>query len=153
SWKKVLFVDDRTGVIDVQMSPADPETLLVATWERLRDGYDSHPGPPMAEGYDSYDPIKNWGKGSGLYKSTDGFKTWKKITQGLPKVLVGRMGIDFYRKDPKAVFLIVDSEKYGTGNPVYMGILGQNEKNGAKLTSITEKGPAAKAGLQKGDVI
>src|SRR5438034_9210884 len=57
TWKQVLYVDDQTGVIDVQMHPADPETLLVATWERQRDGYDSHRGPPVADGYDPYDPI------------------------------------------------------------------------------------------------
>ena len=33
----------------------------------------------MADGYDSYDPIKKWGPGSGLYKTSDGGKTWKKI--------------------------------------------------------------------------
>src|SRR5206468_3712844 len=46
TWNQVLFVDNQTGVIDVQMNPADPETLFVATWERQRDGYDSHPGAP-----------------------------------------------------------------------------------------------------------
>ena len=34
TWNKVLFVDDKTGVIDLRMNPADPETLLVATYER-----------------------------------------------------------------------------------------------------------------------
>src|SRR5262249_32514853 len=59
NWQKVLFVDDKTGVIDMQMNPKDPETLLVATWERQRDGFDSHPGTemPPSEGYDRYDPI------------------------------------------------------------------------------------------------
>src|SRR5262249_17320890 len=38
SWERVLYVDDKTGVIDVQLSPADPDTLLVATYERQRDG-------------------------------------------------------------------------------------------------------------------
>src|SRR6185436_14239581 len=75
SWEKSLF-------IDVQMHPSDSDTLLVAAWERQRDGYDSQPGGPMADGYDSYDPIKKWAAGSGLYKTTDGGKNWKKITQG-----------------------------------------------------------------------
>src|ERR1051326_2443362 len=44
NWERVLFVDDKTGVIDLTMSPADPETLFAATWERQRDGFDSHRG-------------------------------------------------------------------------------------------------------------
>src|SRR5271166_5269135 len=53
TWQKVHFVDDRTGVIDLAMHPADPETLLVAMWERQRDGFDSHRGEPAVEdGYD-----------------------------------------------------------------------------------------------------
>ena len=41
----------------------DPETLIVATWERRRDGYDSHRGdPPVVDGYDAYDPIKKWAR-------------------------------------------------------------------------------------------
>src|SRR5205823_11723670 len=57
NWQRVLYVDDKTGVIDVQMHPTDSDTLMVATWEHRRDGYDSHPGAAqMADGYDSYDP-------------------------------------------------------------------------------------------------
>src|SRR5207248_9138539 len=40
SWEKVLFLNDRTGVIDLAMNPNDPDTLLVAMWERRRDGFD-----------------------------------------------------------------------------------------------------------------
>src|SRR5262249_28819422 len=58
TWTKVLSIDDKTGVIDVQVHPTDPEILLVATWERLRDGFDSHTGTgrPHADGYDRYSP-------------------------------------------------------------------------------------------------
>ena len=66
TWQKVLYLDDKTGVIDMRMSPADPETLLVALWERRRDEYDAHSGePPMPEGYDGYDPIEKWGPHAG----------------------------------------------------------------------------------------
>src|SRR5262249_32417743 len=74
TWDKILYVDGATGVIDIQMHPTDPETLLVATWERQRDGFDSYLGEKIPEGYDGYDPIKKWGRGSGLYKTTDGGK-------------------------------------------------------------------------------
>ena len=69
-----------------------PNTIIVAAWERLRDGFDSWPGSevPLPEGYDGYDPIRKWGPGSGLYKSTDAGKSWKKLTAGLPTSQLGR---------------------------------------------------------------
>jgi photosystem II stability/assembly factor-like uncharacterized protein len=157
NWQKVLFVDDKTGVIDMQMNPKDPETLLVATWERQRDGFDSHPGTemPPVEGYDRYDPIKKWGPGGAIYKTTDGFKTFKKLTKGLPTCELGRIGLDYYRKDPNIVFAIIDCQKIGMGTPptqIFLGVQGEDGA-GAKLTRITDGSPAAKAGLKAGDVI
>jgi photosystem II stability/assembly factor-like uncharacterized protein len=157
TWEKVLFVDDKTGVIDIAMRPSEPETLLVATWERQRDGYDSHRGePPSAEGYDGYDPIKKWGPGSGIYKTTDGGKSFKKLSQGLPTSSLGRVGFSWYRTDPKVVYLILDCEKIGMGTPpsrTFLGIQGEDDKGGAKITQITAASPAAKAELKVGDVI
>ncbi len=74
TWQKILYVDDKTGIIELKMNPNDPETLLAATYERLRDLYDIG------------DPIKKWGDGSAIHKTTDGGKTFKKLTKGLPTV-------------------------------------------------------------------
>jgi photosystem II stability/assembly factor-like uncharacterized protein len=160
TWQKILYVDDKTGIIDMRMSPADPETLIVATYERQRDGFDTHPFEVgLAEGYDSYDPIKKWAPGTGLYKTTDGGKTFHKLTKGLPTCLIGRIGLDWYRKDPKTVFAIIDSEKIGMGpapgqgGGPYLGVDGQDADAGAKLTKILAGSPAEKAGLQVGDII
>jgi photosystem II stability/assembly factor-like uncharacterized protein len=155
-WERVLFVDEKTGIIDLQINPADPETVMAAAWERQRDGFDSHPGNemPPAEGYDRYDPIKKWGPGSGLYRTTDGGKRWTKLTTGLPTSPMGRIGIDYYRKDPKTVYAVIDCEKIGMGPPpVYLGVQGEDTQGGAKLTQITPEGPAAKAGLKQNDVV
>src|SRR5262249_11006478 len=110
---------------------------------------------PPAEGYDRYDPIKKWGPGSGLFKTTDGGKTWRKLTAGLPGCNLGRIGIDYYRKDPKTIYAIIDCEKIGMGTPpVYLGIQGEDATGGgAKLAAITDDSPAAKAGLKSGDII
>src|SRR5262249_5266607 len=128
TWERVLYIDDKTGVIDVQRHPKDPETLLVATYERQRDGYDSN------------DPAKKWGPGSGLHRTTDGGKTWKKLTKGLPTCQLGRIGIDYYRKNPDVVFAIVESEKIG-GGPVpagpHLGIQGKDGIGGAELEPAT----------------
>ena len=52
TWSRVLYVDERTGVIDIDMHPSDPDTLMIATYERARDGFDTN------------DPAKRWGPGS-----------------------------------------------------------------------------------------
>jgi photosystem II stability/assembly factor-like uncharacterized protein len=163
TWAKILYVDDKTGIIDMRMHPADPETLIVATYERQRDGFDTHPYEVgLAEGYDGYDPAKKWGVGSGLYKTTDGGKTFHKLTNGLPTCQLGRIGLDWYRKDPKIVYAIIESEKIGMGSPAappaapavdaYLGVAGQDADAGAKLTQVVPGGPAEKAGLKVGDI-
>src|SRR5207249_10344780 len=123
TWEKIMYLGDKPGVIEVRMSPGDPETLLAATYERQRDGHDAN------------DPAKKWGGGSGLHRTTDGGKTWKKITRGLPACKLGRIGLDFYRKDPKTVFAIVESEKIGTGTPgnALMGVTGRDGVGGAEV--------------------
>jgi S1-C subfamily serine protease len=113
----------------------------------------------MADGYDSYDPIQKWGKGSGLYKTTDGGQSFKKLTKGLPTNNLGRIGIEYYRKNPDTVFVIVDCEKIGMGTPprsgasVYMDISAEDAEGGVRVTGIRENGPSAKAGLLVDDLI
>ncbi len=158
TWQKVLYIDDQTGIIDIAMNPNDPETLIVAAWERQRDGFDSWPGvsEPVANGYDGYDPIKKWGPGSGLYKTTDGGRTFKKLTQGLPTTHLGRIGLDIYRKNPNVIFAVIDCTRIGTGSPpsgTYAGVVGVDEKEGVRLTQVTLNGPGANAGLKEGDLI
>ncbi len=148
TWNKVLFVDDKTGVIDMRMHPSDPETLLVATYERERDLYDTN------------DPSKKWGPGGGLYKTTDGGKTFKKLKQGLPTAQLGRIGLDWYRKDPNVVFAIIESEKIGMGPPGakpagngYLGIAARTEEDKTEITTVAPDSPGAKAGLKVGDAL
>ncbi|HEY1380326.1 MAG TPA: PDZ domain-containing protein, partial [Gemmataceae bacterium] len=158
SWEKVLFVDDKTGCIDLRMNPADPDMLIAAMWEHKRDEFDSFLGdakPPP--GTDGYGPSVNHGKGGGLFRTTDGGKTWHKLDKGLPTVATGRIGLDWYRKDPKVVFAIVDTEKAGSGNPPpptpFLGVRGEDQEGGVKVTFVMENSSAAKGGLQPEDVI
>jgi photosystem II stability/assembly factor-like uncharacterized protein len=143
TWDKVLYIDQATGVIDVAMDPSDPESLLVATWERQRDGFDTN------------DPAKKWGAGSGLYKTTDGGASFTKITDGLPSVYLGRMSLSYHVDDPNIVYATVDSERIGTVSEelAFLGIVGEDADAGARLTEITEESPAEEAGLQKDDIV
>jgi photosystem II stability/assembly factor-like uncharacterized protein len=161
SWEKVFYLNDRTGVIDMAMNPNDPDTLLVAMWERRRDGFDSYHGDGIPEGYDGYDPIMKWGEAAGIYKTTDGGKSFARLEKGLPTSKIGRVGLDYFRKDPSIVYAIIDCEKIGMGTPpkkgtqagAYMGFSGEDANPGAKITDVVDNGPAMKAGLQAGDIV
>lgn len=143
NWERVHFVDENTGVIDVKMHPRDPDTLLVATYERMRDGFDGN------------DPVKKYGAGSGLYRTTDGGKSFRKVTDGLPACKLGRIGLDWYQKNPKYVYAIIESEKIATGpeNMGYAGIRGEDADVGARLVDVVDDSPADECGLKEGDIV
>ena len=143
TWNKILYVDEDTGVIDVQMNPSDPYSLLVATYQRRRDATDAN------------SPVVKWGDGSGIYRTTDGGETFEKITNGLPNAKLGRIGLDYYRKDPNIVYAVVESEKIGKEpeDAAYFGIRGEDADAGARITEVTEESPAETAELKVGDII
>lgn len=155
SWEQVLFIDDRTGVIDMVMHPEDPNTLVVAMWDRLRDGFDSWPGTePKPEGVDGYDPIRKWGPGGGLYRTSDGGQTWNKLTEGLPTSMTGRIGLDWQSKSPHTLVAIIDCEDIGKGPrpfSAFLGVVGDNVDGQPIVTQIMPNSPAAKAGVEIGD--
>jgi S1-C subfamily serine protease/photosystem II stability/assembly factor-like uncharacterized protein len=158
TWNRVFYIDDRTGALEMQMHPTESETLIVTMWERMRDGFDSWPGNEVAvpEGYDGYDPIRKWGPGAGIYKTTDGGANWKKLTKGLPSSHFGRIGIDYYRKDPNILFAIVDCQEIGKGPPelpVLLGAAGADVEGKAKVVQVYKNSPAEKAGIAVGDTI
>ena len=158
TWTKALYVDDRTGVIDFRMDPANPEVLIVATWERKRDAFDGFFGEAKDwPAPDQYGPEVTYGPGGGLHKTADGGKTWKKLKAGLPTVKTGRIGLDYARKAPGLVYAVIDTEKLGIGPPVSSVIVGvglADEKGGGvKVNALTDDGPAAKAGIKEGDVL
>ena len=97
TWDRVLFVDDKTGAIDLVMDPADPNTLYASTWQRIRLKWnDPRNFPDYA--------------GSGIHKSTDGGKTWAPINKGLPEPRFrGRIGVDVCRSMPNVVYALVDN--------------------------------------------
>jgi photosystem II stability/assembly factor-like uncharacterized protein len=93
TWKKILFVDDKTGVIDIAMDPRNSNTFLVAMWQRLRKPYDFSSGGP----------------GSGIYKTTDGGSSFRHVLKGLPTYSnFGRIGLTYYKKNPRIVTALVE---------------------------------------------
>ncbi len=97
TWAKVLYVDEETAGNDLVMDPKDPNTLYASTWQRTRDKWS--------------DP-RTWPdhSGSGIWKTTNGGKSWTPINNGLPKPEHrGRIGIDIARSNPKVVYAFVDN--------------------------------------------
>jgi photosystem II stability/assembly factor-like uncharacterized protein len=97
TWQKVLYVDEKTGAIDLVMDPSDPNTLYAATWQRVRLKWND---PRNFPGY----------SGSGLYKTTDAGKSWKPINTGLPApAFRGRIGVDVCLTKPTVLYALVDN--------------------------------------------
>ncbi len=119
TWQKVLYVNDHVGANDLAIDPQNPETLYAATWNRIRLRW-SDPRP---------------GGEDGLFKTTDGGKTWKPINNGLPDTnFTGRIGIDLCRTKPNVLYAYVDNhtpgreprpgERDSYGRPRQRGIVG-----------------------------
>jgi photosystem II stability/assembly factor-like uncharacterized protein len=111
TWKKVLFVDARTGASDLAMDPGNPRILYAGMWEGLRQPWTFSSG----------------GKGSGLFKSVDGGETWKRLAGGLPEGVVGKVGVAISATHPGRVWAFVEAEKGG---------LFRSEDGGEKWTRI-----------------
>jgi photosystem II stability/assembly factor-like uncharacterized protein len=96
TWERVLFVNQRTGVSDLVMDPANPNKLLAGLWEFRRWPWFFESGGP----------------GSGLFVSFDGGDTWTRRTaaDGLPGGDLGRIGLAIARNDPDVVFGLVEAE-------------------------------------------
>jgi photosystem II stability/assembly factor-like uncharacterized protein len=93
TWKKVLYVDDKTGCVELQMDMTNPRILYAAMNEYGRLPW----------------KVISGGAGSGVYKSMDGGDTWEKISDGLPKEL-GKIGLSVCRSNPDKVYALVESD-------------------------------------------
>ncbi len=93
SWEQVLKVNADTGAADLSIDPSNPRILYAAMWHHGRKPWF----------------IKSGGEGGGIYKSTDGGDTWKKLEGGLP-TLVGKIGVDVSASQPSRVYAIIEAE-------------------------------------------
>ena len=93
NWEKVLYVNPNTGCSELSMDMNQPNILYAAMWDHQRF-------PWM---------VRSGGTGSGLYKSVDSGKTWKKIHKGLPKEM-GKMAIDVSRANSDRVYALIESD-------------------------------------------
>jgi len=95
SWAKVLAGTDRAGAVNVVMDPSNPEVLLASIWEAWRTPYTMNSGGPA----------------SGLFKTSDGGKTWVNLSRnpGMPSGVLGKIGMAVSAVDPKRYWAIVEA--------------------------------------------
>ncbi len=93
TWRKVLYVDDRTGAIDLVMVRRKPDTLYAAMYDKERFPWHLEEGGP----------------GSGVFKTTDGGRRWTRLGGGLPSGTIGRIGVDVFQRRPSIVYAVVEN--------------------------------------------
>ena len=93
TWEAVLTVDENTGVTDVEVDPVDPGIMYAATYERRRTVWSLLAGGP----------------GSGIHKSTDGGRTWRRVITGLPNGGMGKIGIAVSPADRNVVYATIEA--------------------------------------------
>ena len=94
TWQKVLYRNPDTGCSDLDMDPSNPRVLFAGlyTFRRKPWRFDSGGGE------------------TALYKSTDGGTTWKKLTEGLPKGPMDRIGVAIAANDPAVVYMVTEAK-------------------------------------------
>jgi photosystem II stability/assembly factor-like uncharacterized protein len=95
TWQRILFVDKDTGCSDIALDPQETNVVYAGMWQFRRKPYFFTSGGP----------------GSGLHKSTDAGKTWKKLTRGLPEGELGRIALAVAPTRPNLIYAIVEAKK------------------------------------------
>jgi photosystem II stability/assembly factor-like uncharacterized protein len=117
NWERVLFVDENTGCADMAMDPNNSSTLFAGMWQL---------------------EIRTWGRtsggpGSGLFKSSDGGATWKRLEgHGLPHPPVGRIAVRVAKADSNRLYALIETGDGVPldGKPTQSGQLWRSEDGG-----------------------
>src|SRR6056300_408262 len=114
-WKKVLGDDQWTGVTDIMIDPRNPQILYAATWDRHR----------------TVAALMGGGPGTAIYRSDDGGENWTKLTNGLPKSNMGKIGIAISSQNPDVIYAAIELDR--TKGAVY-----RSENSGASWKKMSD---------------
>jgi len=95
SWNKILGGSEWTGVTDIMIDSRYPNIIYAATWDRHR----------------TVAAYMGGGPGSGIHRSDDDGKAWKKLTNGIPKSNLGKIGIAMSYQDPDVVYAAIELDR------------------------------------------
>jgi len=125
TWSKTLFVDDRTGAIDLAQDPKNPDVLYAATWERARTAAN----------------FLESGPGSGIWKSADAGESWRRLSGGLPTgAKVGRIGLAIAASRPQTVYAVLDNQARRPESEVFDEETPPGELTPRRLKKMTPEG-------------
>ncbi len=101
TWERTLFVSERTGAVDLEFKPGDPDTIYASTWEAERKPW----------------TIRSGGMEGGVHRSRDGGATWEKLENGLPTGLRGKSDLAVSAAAPSRVYVLIEAP--GSDGGVY----------------------------------
>ncbi len=127
TWEKVLYVDDRHGVSDLDIDPTNPNVLFAAFWHFDRKPWTHTTG--SEEG--------------GVWKSVDGGDSWKRLEKGLPKGVVGRIAVKIAPSRPNVVYVMAESDE---------GTLYRSNDRGESFEKVTDEVGIVSRGLYYTDM-
>ena len=93
SWTRILAIDEHTGVNEFIVDPRDPDHIVASSWQRRRHVWTLIDGGP----------------GSGIHVTRDGGKTWKRVSAGLPKDHMGRIGLAMAPSAPDTLYAVIEA--------------------------------------------
>ena len=117
TWKKVLYVNDGVGGVDLAINRKNPATLYAALYDKDRRPWQ----------------IIESGPESAVYRTDDGGDKWTKLAGGLPTGKIGRIGLDLYQKNPLILYALLENQNPRPGadtrdvsatSPLAAGIIG-----------------------------
>jgi photosystem II stability/assembly factor-like uncharacterized protein len=98
TWERILYKDEKTGAIDLDFDPHNPNVMFAAMYQVQRTPWSLDSGGP----------------GSGLYRSVDGGNTWKHLEgHGLPEGILGRIGVSVSGADSNRVYALIEAKEGG----------------------------------------
>ena len=118
TWKKVLYVNDGVGAIDLVINRRAPGTLFAAMYEKDRKPWQ----------------LIESGPETGVYRTDNNGDTWQRLTNGLPSGKIGRIDLDIYQRNPQILYALLENQNPAKGaaaagqataqSPLAQGIIG-----------------------------
>jgi len=95
TWRRTLGDSEWIGVTDVVIDPRNPNQLYAATWQRHRN----------------IAAYMGGGPGSGIHSSSDGGESWQKLSKGLPKSNLGKIGLAISPQQPDIIYAAIELDR------------------------------------------